>query len=227
VYQAGDPSGAFFVIDSGVFEVQHASQPRQRLGKGDYFGEQALIHDGPRESTVAASVSGRVFEIDRQSFHATLEHDVETRDRIKANLGYRHELAGMRLFRHLTATEREVLLEHFEPLTAERGTEIIKEGERGDRFYLIRTGTVKVLKHGSEVAKLGPGEAFGEMALLLDVPRTATVRATTRTELLALGSEQFHDLLLAYCRKEGSLERLSHLRMVAHKRSNHEVHRHS
>ena len=58
------------------------------------------------------------------------------------------------------------------------------------------------------------------------MPRTATLRDTRQTELLALGSEQFHDLLLAYCRKEGSLERLSHLRMVAHKRSNHEVHKH-
>jgi CRP-like cAMP-binding protein len=172
-----------------------------------------------------ATESGRLFAIDRDSFHATLEHDVEIRDRIKANLGYRHELAGMRLFRHLSAIERDLLLEYFEPLTAERGTEIITEGEKGNRFYLIRTGTVRVLKQGSEVARLGPGEAFGETALILDVPRTATVRATRRTELLTLGSEQFHDLLLGYCRREGSLERLSHLRMVAHKRSNHEVHR--
>jgi CRP-like cAMP-binding protein/Zn-dependent protease len=227
VYHAGDPARDFYVVDSGAFEVQLEGHPRQRLGVGEYFGEQALILDGPRESAVVAAEAGRVFAIDRQSFHATLEHDVEVHDRIRANLAYRHEFAAMPLFRHLTATEREVLLEYFEPLTAERGTDIVREGERGDRFYLIRTGTVKVLKQGSEVARLGPGEAFGEMALLLDVPRTATVRATGRTELLALGSEQFHDLLLAYCRKEGSLERLSHLRMVAHKRSNHEVHRHA
>jgi CRP-like cAMP-binding protein/Zn-dependent protease len=225
VYRAGDPATDFYIIDSGVFEVQPAGHPRQRLGSGEYFGEQALILDGSRESAVVAAESGRLFAIDRDSFHATLEHDVEIRDRIRANLRYRHELAAMPLFRHLTATERDLLLEYFEPLTAEHGTEIVTEGERGDRFYLIRTGTVRVLKQGSEVARLGPGEAFGETALILDVPRTATVRATQRTELLALGSEQFHDLLLGYCRKEGSLERLSHLRMVAHKRSNHEVHR--
>jgi CRP-like cAMP-binding protein len=75
------------------------------------------------------------------------------------------------------------------------------------------------------LAELGPGDAFGEMALLLDVPRTATVRAVGRTELLALGKDQFHDLLLGYCRREGALKRLSHLRMVSHKRSNHDVHR--
>ena len=116
-----------------------------------------------------------------------------------------------------------MLLENFVPVTAPSGRVIVREGEPGDRFYVVRSGEVRVTRGGAEVARLGPGEAFGETALLLGVPRTATVRAGPKTELLALGAEQFHDLLLAYCRRGGAIERLSHLRLVAHKRSNHEV----
>jgi putative peptide zinc metalloprotease protein len=225
VYRAGDQPDDFFLIDSGAFEVHLDGHPRQRLGPGDHFGEQALLHAGPREADVIAAESGRLFAVDRSAFHATLERDVEVWDRFQANLAYRQELARIPLFRHLTAAERDLLLESFEPMVAAPGKVIVREGERGDRFYVIRSGSATVLKSGSKVAELGPGDAFGEMALLLDVPRTATVRAIGRTELLALGKDQFHDLLLRYCRRQGALERLSHLRMVAHKRSNHEVQR--
>ena len=121
--------------------------------------------------------AGRLFALDRADFHATLEHDVEVRDRLRANLAYRHELSQARLFRHLGATERDVLLENFVPVTAPSGRVIVREGEPGDRFYVVRSGEVRVTRGGAEVARLGPGEAFGETALLLGVPRTATVRA--------------------------------------------------
>jgi CRP-like cAMP-binding protein/Zn-dependent protease len=225
VYRAGDGPSEFFLVDSGAFEVHVDGHPRQSLGPGEYFGEHALLHAGPRESDVIAAESGRLFAIDRAAFHATLERDVEVWDRLRANLAYRQELARVPLFRHLTAAERDLLLESFETMVAAPGKVIVREGERGDRFYVIRSGTVRVSKSGSALAELGPGDAFGEMALLLDVPRTATVRAVGRTELLALGKDQFHDLLLGYCRREGALKRLSHLRMVSHKRSNHDVHR--
>jgi CRP-like cAMP-binding protein len=223
IYQAKDAASDFFIIGSGRVELQIDGRPRQQLGPGEFFGEQALLHEGPREATAVAVESGRLFALDRGAFHATLEHDVEIRDRLKANLAYRHELSQAPLFRHLSATERDLLLEHFVPVSAAPGQVIVREGEPGDRFYVVQSGEVKVIKGGAEIARLGPGEAFGETALLLNVPRTATVRAGPRTELLALGAEDFHDLLLAYCRREGAVERLSHLRMVAHKRSNHEV----
>ncbi|GAC1614022.1 MAG: hypothetical protein NVS9B1_23110 [Candidatus Dormibacteraceae bacterium] len=224
VSQAGEAALHFYIVDSGAFEVVVDGRPRQRLGPGDHFGEQALLHEGTREATVVAAESGRIFALDRVTFHRALEHDVEAHDRLRANLGYRRELAGMPLFSHLSAAERDVLLEHFEPMPVETGTDIVREGEPGDRFYLVRSGRVAVLRDQVKIAELGPGEAFGEAALLLDAPRNATVRALEGTELLALGARDFHDLLLGYCHRGGSLERLSHLRMVVHKRSNHDVH---
>ena len=75
--------------------------------------------------------------------------------------------------------------------TAPAGEEVIVQGEHGDRFFLIEDGEVEVFENGVFRRNEGPGESFGEIALLHDVPRTATVRATAPTRLLALEREQF------------------------------------
>ena len=79
------------------------------------------------------------------------------------------------------------LVEH----DAVAGEDVIVQGELGDRFFLIAEGEVEVFENGVFRRNEGPGESFGEIALLRDVPRTATVRATRPTRLLALGREQF------------------------------------
>ena len=68
---------------------------------------------------------------------------------------------------------------------------MIVQGEHGDRFFLIESGQVEVFENGEFRRNEGPGESFGEIALLHDVPRTATVRTTEPTRLLALEREQF------------------------------------
>jgi hypothetical protein len=70
-------------------------------------------------------------------------------------------------------------------------TDVFREGDPGGEFYVIESGRVAVLIHGEEVRQLGPGDAFGEIALLRSVPRTATVRALEDTELAVLGGAQF------------------------------------
>jgi len=98
------------------------------------------------------------------------------------------------------------------------GAIIIRQGDPGDRFYILRAGAVAVTRDGTALATLGPGDGFGEIALLLDVLRTTTVRATAPAQLLALDSAHFRDLLLGYLGRAGALERLSHLRLESHKR---------
>lgn len=71
------------------------------------------------------------------------------------------------------------------------GETILTQGERGDAFFVIADGTVHVSPAEGAPKRLGPGESFGEIALLREVPRTATVVATTDVEVLELPGEEF------------------------------------
>jgi CRP-like cAMP-binding protein len=72
---------------------------------------------------------------------------------------------------------------------------IVRQGETGDRFYVIASGRVRVVASGHERGELGAGHSFGEIALLRDTPRTATVIAVEPTELLAIQREPFLEAL--------------------------------
>jgi MFS family permease len=100
-------------------------------------------------------------------------------------------LRGVPLLALLPESTLERLARALIPVEAEPGQVVIREGDHGDRFYVIETGTVEVTKEGRHVASLGPGDFVGEIALLRDVPRTATVTTTSTTVLQALERSQF------------------------------------
>jgi hypothetical protein len=85
----------------------------------------------------------------------------------------------------------ERLARLLDPVTVEPGQVVVTEGEPGDRFYLIEEGELEVVAGGDTVSQLGPGGFFGEIALVRDVPRTATVRARTAARLLTLDRDEF------------------------------------
>ena len=130
----------------------------------------------------------------------------------------RPEIELMPLFRDLSPGELDVLLARLEPLAADTGEVIIRQEDAGERFFVVRSGRVEVSRDGRVLARLGPGEAFGEIALLLDVRRTASVTAVEPTTLLALEAHDFRDVLAGYLGRASELERLSHLRLLSHKR---------
>jgi MFS family permease len=100
-------------------------------------------------------------------------------------------LRSIPLFRPLPATTLGQLASSLIPVKATPGTEVIREGEAGDRFYVIASGEVDVSTQGKPLTTQGPGDHFGEIALLRDVPRTATVTAKSDVELYALERDEF------------------------------------
>jgi MFS family permease len=95
------------------------------------------------------------------------------------------------IFAPLPPGTLEQLADALEEVDAAAGEEIVRQGEPGDRFYLIKSGALDVQIDGKLVQTLEPGDSFGEIALLRDLPRTATVKARTEAALYALDQRQF------------------------------------
>ena len=100
-------------------------------------------------------------------------------------------LRGVSLLALLPEPTLERLARSLVRVEAAPGDVVIREGDSGDRFYVIETGSVEVTKEGRHIAHLGPGDYVGEIALLRDVPRTATVTATSATVFQTLDRAHF------------------------------------
>jgi MFS family permease len=95
------------------------------------------------------------------------------------------------IFAPLPPTTLEQLADALEERRVSAGEEVVRQGDHGDRFYLVGEGKLEVIIDGRPAQWLGPRDSFGEIALLRDVPRTATVRAGTDALLYALERSEF------------------------------------
>ena len=100
-------------------------------------------------------------------------------------------LEAIPIFAPLTAASLEQLAARLQPVRFPAGATVFRQGDRGDRFYVVDAGEVEIVVDEREPLVHGPGSYFGEIALLRDVARTATVRARTDVELLALERDDF------------------------------------
>lgn len=108
---------------------------------------------------------------------------------------YLKNLSTVPMFRALSKKDLGLVARLAEDYTVEAGQVLVQEGKRESQFYLIVNGQAKVTRGKKTVATLGPGEYFGELALLDPGPRNATVTAVSDMEVLELGSREFGGLL--------------------------------
>ena len=179
---------------SGV--VEHLA----RIGRGGYFGEIGLLHGVPRTATVRASGGGvTVLVMSRESFmQMVTEHDLISFE--IAEMAKRRMMVSQ-LADAIPGLDSAALAKvstHLERQSFAPGQIVIQQGDEADRFYVIVGGEAEVVNHhpgGDDIvlAVLGPGEYFGEIGILQNRPRTATVRAAGNTDLevLALAREHF------------------------------------
>lgn len=104
-------------------------------------------------------------------------------------------LARVALFRDLDQRELKEIAGSMKEYSYEAGRAIVTEGEGGVGFFVIADGSAKVTVEGGEVRTLGPGDYFGEIALLADTKRTATVTAETDLTCWALSSWAFRPIV--------------------------------
>jgi CRP-like cAMP-binding protein len=102
------------------------------------------------------------------------------------------------IFAPLAPPTLESLAAHLVEVDVKDGHAVIREGDPGDRFYLVREGSLEATVDGRRLSILGPGEGFGEIALLRGVPRTATVSARGPARLYALDRDVFLSAVTAH-----------------------------
>jgi MFS family permease len=100
-------------------------------------------------------------------------------------------LRAIEMFAPLPAPTLEALAASLTRLEVPAGETIFRQGDHGDRFYIVNSGEIEIEIDGREANVLGPGDHFGEIALLHDIPRTATARARKETQLYALDRDAF------------------------------------
>ncbi|KAI5808492.1 cyclic nucleotide-binding-like protein [Peziza echinospora] len=205
VITQGDVGDFFYVVERGAFDVYVNKSGRMEpgvsgmgskvasVGPGGSFGELALMYNAPRAATIISTVPHSIlWSLDRVTFRRILLENTFKRRRM-----YEAFLEEVPILASLTAAERAKIADALQTHTFPPGEVIIKEGDPGDNFYIIEHGTADVYKNGisAAVKVLEKGDYFGELALLNDQPRAASIIARTRVKVASLGKEGFQRLL--------------------------------
>lgn len=196
VFRQGDRPDAFYVVRAGVLHVLEEDPETgnerllRTLGRGESFGELGLVDGTSRAATVRAVEASELFEVDEATFDRLLAEMVSVPE-FAPTLQAVAELRRLPAFSVLSVDDLADVLAHGRWMNVPPGEAIVEQGAAGDAFFAIGSGQVEVVQDGERTRTLGPGGHFGEVALLMDVPRTATVRARTPARVFRLDREGF------------------------------------
>lgn len=204
VISQGDVGDYFYVVEKGSFDI-HVNKSGKlepgpdglgakvgSVGPGGSFGELALMYNAPRAATVMTAEQSTLWALDRVTFRRILMDSAFQRRRM-----YEGFLEEVPLLSSLTPYERSKIADALETKKYPAGTTIIKEGDVGESFYILENGEAEVYKRGIEkpVNRYKKGDYFGELALLNDAPRAASIVSTTEVKVATLGKNGFQRLL--------------------------------
>uniref|UniRef100_F7B2Q7 cAMP-dependent protein kinase type I-beta regulatory subunit n=2 Tax=Ciona intestinalis TaxID=7719 RepID=F7B2Q7_CIOIN len=196
IIKQGDDGDNFYVMDQGEVDIIINNNYITTLGDGASFGELALIYGTPRAADVRAKTDLKLWAIDRDSYRRILMGST-----LKKRKMYDEFLSKVSILESLDKWERLTVADALEPAQFESGQEVVVQGDSGSDFYIIVEGTAAVLQRRSDneeytqVGTLGASDYFGEIALLLDRPRAATVVARSVLKCVKLDRPRFERVL--------------------------------
>ena len=201
IVSQGDIGDKVYIIKLGSVEVSvfDDTEDTERivayLTDGDYFGEIALLGDMPRTATCRAISSVETWVLHKNDFNYLVRRHLDLSEKLDNAVGNMAMLKRMPLFRELTYKQINMISSKFKSKAVPAQTVVTREGELGDAFYIIKSGEVIVTAKAETgemtVARLGEAEFFGEIALVTDQPRIATVTTISETELLVMEKDDF------------------------------------
>ncbi|XP_032405244.1 mitochondrial carnitine/acylcarnitine carrier protein isoform X1 [Xiphophorus hellerii] len=205
IIDQGDDGDNFYVIDKGVYDI-FVAKDGVNVCVGKYnnkgsFGELALMYNTPRAATIVATEEGALWGLDRATFHRLI-----VKNNAKKRRTYEAFIECVPLLNCLELSERMKIVDVLGARTFSNGDRIIAQGDKADCFYIVESGEVKILiktktKAGKqdntevEVARCSRGQYFGELALVTNKPRAASVYAVGETKCLVIDIQAFERLL--------------------------------
>jgi CRP-like cAMP-binding protein len=191
-----------YYIAEGEVALTRAGKPLDIVARGDVFGEMSVISGRPRSATATSKAASHVYSLDAGELEKALGRHPEFAMMLASVMYDRLRLIAARLASRalkpgVAAREASV----FDPALMERlqkalpqgallrypqGTIIMKEGQVGVYMYVVKSGKVAIAIGSNIVEVVGPGGAFGEMAVIDQSPRTARAGSTEDSELLAI-----------------------------------------
>jgi len=204
LFQAGDTDGDSVYLLEGEISLVRPNGFRRALSAASPDALYPLVHLKPRQFSGVAKTQVAVARIASALLDRLLTSDqscaYEVEELGGADSEWMFKLMQHASFQKVPAGNLVALLQRLEPMPIAARQVIIRQGDPGDAYYLVKRGRVAVTRKMPDgkinpVAELGPGEGFGEEALISKLPRNATVIALEEGELLRLSSDDFEKLL--------------------------------
>lgn len=188
----GEEGDFFYIVESGLVEFSVNGQVvGDPAGAGSSFGELALMYNSPRAATVKATKDTALWALDRLTFRRILMDKTASIRKL-----YGEVLKEVPILSVLNSYELNKLADAMSSESFNPGAVVIREGDKGEQFYIIESGEAEITRDGEgKVQDLGKGGYFGEVALLNDLPRQATVTAKTKLRVVTLDKSGFQRLL--------------------------------
>jgi len=202
VITQGEEGDVLYLVDSGeldcekVFKAGDKPTYLKTYKAGESFGELALLYNAPRAATIRAKTESTCWALDRECFNNIVKDAA-----IKKREKYENTLKKVEILKSIDPYELGQICDALKTQTFEKGETIIKQGDKGDVFYILDEGKAhaeKVFEDGkksSNVKDYESGGYFGELALLKGEPRAATIIADTNCKCLSLDRMAFKRLL--------------------------------
>lgn len=204
IIRQGDKGDNFYTIVSGrakvvVSEESGTEKIVGTLSTGDSFGETALIEKGPRTASVITLTPAAVFEINREGFEKFLASNTENKEKITGKIRLGKMLLSSPVFAFMSQKQISYLIKNLKPERIKAGTTVFKQGDAGDKFYIIQEGSIHLerFEHSARTLDLilKQGNFFGEIALVKNIPRTATAETVNDCLLFSLDKETFCNII--------------------------------
>jgi len=224
LFRQGDPGDSIFIVTSGTVRVSRGGLTLAELAEGAFFGEGAFFSHEPRNADVVAVAPAELLEIRRADTEVLLNRYPGVANALSAF--YRRRildgiLAASPLFGVLPEAERKGLADQFQLSRVAPGEVVVQEGDTDRALFLVKRGAFRVTartpgqKEPATLAELGAGTLFGEVALVSQTPRSATVAALDEGEVLRAEEADLRPVLERHPELRRALEKLRDERAAA------------